>query len=467
MARPGGRERAAARPPGIRPPRRSAPAGLRARAGRSPPARPDGHAGRERAHEPVVGRFADLESQLEELHQDLRDLAIRSSRDRSYSSRCRMQSVGSSQPWVAGRDRDVDRRRGHLRRPQRFTADRAPACPARSAEQHQPAQRQRSSFGDDARRRHRGRLHGGSGRGSRLRPRESVVPAAEGRSGIGLAVCASGSGCSAAASSSRAEPGGPTIVRATLPRWSLPPQPTAEPAPSRTTRVGGVNCPDDRRLVTGRTTMLRSMPSWSPSESPPEEQAARSTAATAIERARRLREQLLAGDSATPNSPVPSVTGLNARPHYPFRLRDLPDRVLYPASPPIDTRCTHPMKLLMSHPELALRLVYALNETDCLAARTTPRHRRGVRTVAPDGGKPAHAAAELLFFVKAWGRATRSSGQCCSSPLLAASRRSAASAHTFMSQIDARNAKVRTGTTEPTTTTIARNGAAPMPCRAR
>jgi hypothetical protein len=60
------------------------------------------------------------------------------------------------------------------------------------------------------------------------------------------------------------------------------------------------------------------------------------------------------------------------------------------------------MKLLISHPELAADLVNALNETDCLAARTT---RDTVQVFVPwllDGGDTAHAAAELLFFVKAW-----------------------------------------------------------------
>ena len=60
------------------------------------------------------------------------------------------------------------------------------------------------------------------------------------------------------------------------------------------------------------------------------------------------------------------------------------------------------MKLLISHPELAADLVNALNETDCLAARTAPNT---VQVFAPwllDGGNTAHAATELLFFVKAW-----------------------------------------------------------------
>ena len=60
------------------------------------------------------------------------------------------------------------------------------------------------------------------------------------------------------------------------------------------------------------------------------------------------------------------------------------------------------MKLLISHPELATDLVSALNETDCLAARTT---RNTVEVFVPwlqSGGNTAHAATELLFFVKAW-----------------------------------------------------------------
>ena len=61
------------------------------------------------------------------------------------------------------------------------------------------------------------------------------------------------------------------------------------------------------------------------------------------------------------------------------------------------------MRLRISHPELAPELVGALNATDCLAARTA---LDTVEVFAPwllDGGDAAHAATELLFFVKAWG----------------------------------------------------------------
>ena len=60
------------------------------------------------------------------------------------------------------------------------------------------------------------------------------------------------------------------------------------------------------------------------------------------------------------------------------------------------------MRLLISHPELAPELVYALNETDCLAARTA---LDTVEVFAPwlvEGGDTRQAADELLFFVRAW-----------------------------------------------------------------
>jgi hypothetical protein len=60
------------------------------------------------------------------------------------------------------------------------------------------------------------------------------------------------------------------------------------------------------------------------------------------------------------------------------------------------------MKLLISHPELAPELVCALNETDCLAARTAVDT---VEVFAPwllEGGDTGQAVTELLFFVRAW-----------------------------------------------------------------
>lgn len=60
------------------------------------------------------------------------------------------------------------------------------------------------------------------------------------------------------------------------------------------------------------------------------------------------------------------------------------------------------MKLQISHPALAPDLVCALNETDCMAAQTACDT---VEVFVPwllEGGNTAHAAMELLFFVRAW-----------------------------------------------------------------
>ena len=60
------------------------------------------------------------------------------------------------------------------------------------------------------------------------------------------------------------------------------------------------------------------------------------------------------------------------------------------------------MKLLISHPDLASELVRALNETDCLAARTSPDTVEVFVPWLVEGGNATHAATELLFFVRAW-----------------------------------------------------------------
>jgi hypothetical protein len=59
------------------------------------------------------------------------------------------------------------------------------------------------------------------------------------------------------------------------------------------------------------------------------------------------------------------------------------------------------MKLVISHPELAPELVFALNQSDCLAARIG---RNTLEVFVPwlrDAGEE-QAAMELLFFVRAW-----------------------------------------------------------------
>ena len=60
------------------------------------------------------------------------------------------------------------------------------------------------------------------------------------------------------------------------------------------------------------------------------------------------------------------------------------------------------MKLLITHPELAPELVSALNETDCVATRIASDTLEVLVPWRADAGDHAHAAAELLFFVRAW-----------------------------------------------------------------
>jgi hypothetical protein len=63
------------------------------------------------------------------------------------------------------------------------------------------------------------------------------------------------------------------------------------------------------------------------------------------------------------------------------------------------------MMIRISHPDLAPDLVDALNETDCLAARIAPDTVEVFVPWLADGADPRYAAAELRFFVRAWGAA--------------------------------------------------------------
>jgi hypothetical protein len=63
------------------------------------------------------------------------------------------------------------------------------------------------------------------------------------------------------------------------------------------------------------------------------------------------------------------------------------------------------MRLLVTHPELTPGLVEALNQTDCVAARTGSHTLEVFAPWLLDGGEPAQAATEVLFFVRAWGSA--------------------------------------------------------------
>jgi hypothetical protein len=61
-----------------------------------------------------------------------------------------------------------------------------------------------------------------------------------------------------------------------------------------------------------------------------------------------------------------------------------------------------PMKLLISHPELAPALASALSEAGCVAKRIASDTLEVLVPWHLDGSNSAQAATELLFFVKAW-----------------------------------------------------------------
>jgi hypothetical protein len=56
------------------------------------------------------------------------------------------------------------------------------------------------------------------------------------------------------------------------------------------------------------------------------------------------------------------------------------------------------MKLVITHPELAPRLVSALTDADCVATLVAS----DTIEVRLDGASRSQAATELMFFVKAW-----------------------------------------------------------------
>ena len=63
------------------------------------------------------------------------------------------------------------------------------------------------------------------------------------------------------------------------------------------------------------------------------------------------------------------------------------------------------MMIRISHPDLAPDLVDALNETDCLATRVAPDTVEVLVPWLADDVDLGYAAAELRFFVRAWGAA--------------------------------------------------------------
>jgi signal transduction histidine kinase len=185
--------------------------------------------------EPVVGRFADLESQLAELHQDLRDLA-HSLEPRSLLQQPLPDAVGRELAALSRRTGistsvEVDGSFGTLSASQRIALLRVLQEALSNIRQHSGSSAVEVALYDD------------ESEGVRMEVRDngrgfdpaSVVPDVDGRSGIGLAGMHERLRLLGGRLELESSPGGPTIVRATLPRWLPRSRPSAElsPAPPR------------------------------------------------------------------------------------------------------------------------------------------------------------------------------------------------------------------------------------------
>jgi signal transduction histidine kinase len=170
--------------------------------------------------DPVVGRFADLEAQLTELHEDLRDLA------HSLEPRSLLQQT---LPVAAERELTaLNRRTGistsivvdgifdALSASQRIALLRVLQEALSNIRQHSGARAIALTL----------RENGVEGISMEIQDdghgfdAESVIPDAEGRSGIGLAGMRERLRLLGGGLEIESQSGGPTIVRARLPRWT-------------------------------------------------------------------------------------------------------------------------------------------------------------------------------------------------------------------------------------------------------
>lgn len=177
--------------------------------------------------DPVVGRFADLESQLAELHQELQDLA-HSLEPRTLLEQPLPDAVGRELTTLSRRTGIstsivIDGSFDTLSPSQRIALLRVLQEALNNIKQHSGSATVSATLREDD-------LEGvcmeirDDGHG--FDP-EVVVPDEEGRSGIGLAGMRERLRLLGGLLEIESKPGGPTIVRARLPRW---PSPAATPA---------------------------------------------------------------------------------------------------------------------------------------------------------------------------------------------------------------------------------------------
>jgi signal transduction histidine kinase len=171
-------------------------------------------------HDPVVGRFADLESQLEELHQDLRDLA-HSLEPRSLLQQPLPDAVGRELTALGRRTGIstsivVDGTFDALSASQRIALLRVLQEALSNIKQHSGSGSVSVTLRED------------DTEGVCMEVRDDghgfdvdmFVPAEDGQSGIGLAGMRERLRLLGGRLELESQPGGPTIVRARLPRWS-------------------------------------------------------------------------------------------------------------------------------------------------------------------------------------------------------------------------------------------------------
>jgi signal transduction histidine kinase len=169
-------------------------------------------------HGPVVGRFADLESQLAELHQDLRDLA-HSLEPRSLLQQPLPEAVGRELTALNRRTGistsiDFDGSFNALSASQRIALLRVLQEALSNIRQHSGSREVAVSLRDDD----AGVCMEIRDDGHGFDP-ESVVPREDGESGIGLVGMRERLRLLGGRLEIESRPGGPTVIRATLERW--------------------------------------------------------------------------------------------------------------------------------------------------------------------------------------------------------------------------------------------------------
>jgi signal transduction histidine kinase len=176
-------------------------------------------------HDPVVGRFADLESQLEELHQDLRDLA-HSLEPRSLLQQPLPDAVARELAALGRRTEIstsivVDGAFDALSASQRIALLRVLQEALSNIKQHSGSRAVSVTLRDAAA---EGICMEIRDDGHGFDP-ENIVPDEDGQSGIGLAGMHERLRLLDGRLEIESQPGGPTIVRARLPRWHSPATP--------------------------------------------------------------------------------------------------------------------------------------------------------------------------------------------------------------------------------------------------